>query len=109
MREGWPRSGGDLQKIGQLMNESGQSSIENYQCGSPPLIDLCRLMREMPGIYGARFSGAGFRGCCVALAKPEVAGRVGPEIVAAYGRLHPAPATAARAVVCTSDHQARVL
>src|SRR5207244_11878681 len=66
---------GDVAEFGRLMTASGQSSIDNYECGSPPLIDLYRILIGTPGVYGARFSGAGFRGCCVALA----AARAGPE------------------------------
>ena len=28
-------------------------------------------MLRTPGIYGGRFSGAGFKGCCMALIDPE--------------------------------------
>ena len=28
-------------------------------------------MRETDGIFGGRFSGAGFKGCCMALVDPE--------------------------------------
>ena len=28
-------------------------------------------MRRTDGIYGGRFSGAGFKGCCMALVDPE--------------------------------------
>jgi len=66
--DAWRR--GDMAAFGQLVFESGQSSIENYETGSPELIELYRAMREAPGVYGGRFSGAGFRGCCVALVDP---------------------------------------
>ncbi|MCL1830768.1 MAG: GHMP kinase, partial [Oscillospiraceae bacterium] len=29
------------------------------------------IMTETKGIYGGRFSGAGFNGCCVALVNPD--------------------------------------
>ena len=35
--------------------------------GAPEQIRLYEIMRETDGIYGGRFSGAGFRGCCIAL------------------------------------------
>ena len=58
---------GDLQGFGRLMNESCQSSIANWESGSDELIALQRILEETPGIFGSRFSGAGFGGCCVAL------------------------------------------
>ena len=67
--EAWRR--GDLEEYGRLIFESGKSSIENYECGCPELITLYRIMTETDGIYGGRFSGAGFKGCCMALIDPE--------------------------------------
>ena len=62
---------GDLSEFGRLVTASGESSITCYECGAPPLIDLHRLLVTTRGVYGARFSGAGFRGCCLALADAE--------------------------------------
>ncbi|KAL3698126.1 hypothetical protein R1sor_012202 [Riccia sorocarpa] len=69
--EEWSR--GDMEAFGKLMSESGQSSIDNYECGCEPLIQLRRILLDAPGVFGARFSGAGFRGCCVALVASEKA------------------------------------
>ena len=68
--EAWKQ--GDLNLFGQLVTASGHSSIHNYECGSPPLIDLYNILLKTEGIYGARFSGAGFRGCCFALVDPHI-------------------------------------
>lgn len=62
---------GDIGKFGQYVFESCESSMDNYECGSPELISLYRIMRRTPGIYGGRFSGAGFKGACIALVDPE--------------------------------------
>ena len=66
--EAWSR--GDLDAYGALVFESGKSSIDNYECGCPELITLYRIMTETDGVYGGRFSGAGFKGCCMALVDP---------------------------------------
>jgi galactokinase len=29
------------------------------------------IMRQLPGVYGGRFSGAGFKGACIALVDPS--------------------------------------
>ena len=67
--EAWKK--GDLETYGKLIFQSGRSSIENYECGCPELITLYNIMTETDGIYGGRFSGAGFKGCCMALVDPE--------------------------------------
>ncbi len=64
---------GNLVSYGRLINESGMSSIVNYECGSPELIKLYDVLSKLPGVYGARFSGAGFKGCCMALIDPAYA------------------------------------
>ena len=66
--EAWRR--GDIEEFGRLSFESGKSSIENWETGSPELIGLYEIMTETDGIYGGRFSGAGFKGCCMALIDP---------------------------------------
>lgn len=67
--EAWRR--GDLEEYGRLSFESGWSSIHNWESGAPEQIRLYEIMRETDGIYGGRFSGAGFKGCCMALVNPD--------------------------------------
>lgn len=83
----WAR--GDLVAMGRLMAESGESSINNYECGSPHLVTLHHLLNETPGVYGARFSGAGFGGSALALAHPDARERVLASISNHYPREHP--------------------
>ena len=61
---------GNLKLFGKLSFDSCESSIHNYECGSPELIAIYDIMRSLPGIYGGRFSGAGFKGACIALVDP---------------------------------------
>ena len=61
---------GNLKLFGKLSFDSCESSIHNYECGSPELIAIYEAMRELPGVYGGRFSGAGFKGACIALIDP---------------------------------------
>ncbi|KAF6141774.1 hypothetical protein GIB67_027952 [Kingdonia uniflora] len=62
--EAW--ASGKFEDFGKLISASGLSSIQNYECGCEPLIQLYEIILQSPGVYGARFSGAGFRGCCLA-------------------------------------------
>ena len=55
----WRR--GDLAEFGRLISASGESSIRNYECGCPPLVDLFEILDlHATACSGARFSGAGF-------------------------------------------------
>lgn len=87
--EAWKK--GDIEAYGHLVFESGRSSIENYECGCPELITLYENMTRTDGIYGGRFSGAGFKGCCMAIVEPdkaeEIIERVSREYLAAYPQL----------------------
>ena len=66
--EAWRR--GDIEAYGKLSFESGYSSIHNWETGSPELIKLYEIMVKTRGIYGGRFSGAGFKGCCLGIIDP---------------------------------------
>jgi galactokinase/galacturonokinase len=87
--EAWRR--GDIEAFGRLSFESGHSSIYNWETGSPELKKLYEIMTETDGIYGGRFSGAGFKGCCMALIDPayeeSVKERVTREYLAAFPHL----------------------
>lgn len=61
---------GNLQLFGKLSFDSCESSIHNYECGSPELIAIYEIMRPLKGVYGGRFSGAGFKGAVIALVDP---------------------------------------
>jgi galactokinase/galacturonokinase len=66
--DAWRR--GDIEEYGRLSFESGKSSIVNWETGNPELIKLYEFMTQTDGIYGGRFSGAGFKGCCMAIIDP---------------------------------------
>ena len=80
--EAWRR--GDLEGYGKLSFESGWSSIHNWESGAPEQIKLYEIMTETDGIYGGRFSGAGFKGCCMALIDPDKAGSIAEEVERKY-------------------------
>ena len=80
---------GDLEGYGQLVFASGQSSIENYECGCEELKTLYGILRETRGVYGGRFSGAGFKGCCMALIDPAREEEVCEKVSAAYRKAYP--------------------
>lgn len=99
---------GDLQRVGQLMNESGASSVHDYQCGCPHLTTLYEILRECRGVYGARFSGGGFRGSCIALADPAFREEIAATVRARYPAVHPDIAEQYSIYFCQPDGPARL-
>ena len=85
--EAWRR--GDIETFGQLSFESGWSSIHNWESGAPEQIRLYEIMRETDGIYGGRFSGAGFKGCCMALIDPSYREQIERRVTEAYLKSFP--------------------
>ena len=87
--EAWRR--GDIEAYGRISFESGYSSIHSWETGSPELIKLYEIMTETQGIYGGRFSGAGFKGCCLAIIDPSyeesIIEKVTKEYLAAFPHL----------------------
>lgn len=81
---------GDIEAFGKLIFESGYSSIYNYETGSPELKKLYEIMTETDGIYGGRFSGAGFKGCCMALIDPEYEESICEKVKREYLKVFPA-------------------
>lgn len=80
---------GDIVKFGQLVFDSCASSRDNYECGSPELIALYEIMKETDGIYGGRFSGAGFKGACIALVDPTKEEGIRQEVTRKYLDVYP--------------------
>ncbi len=92
---------GNLDEFGRLIFESGYSSIYNYESGSEELKELYHIMRETDGIYGGRFSGAGFKGCCMALIDPEKTEAIESNIKKKY--LDKFPYLAGKFEICFCD------
>ena len=53
---------GDAAVFGALMDASHRSLAEDYGVSLPELDRLTALARRLPGVYGARLTGAGFGG-----------------------------------------------
>lgn len=85
--EAWRR--GDIETYGRLSFESGWSSIHNWESGAPEQIRLYEIMTQTEGIYGGRFSGAGFKGCCMALIDPAYAESVSRQVTEQYLKSFP--------------------
>ena len=80
---------GNLQLFGKLSFDSCESSIHNYECGSAELVSIYRIMRPLQGVYGGRFSGAGFKGAVIALVDPNYKEAIERELTEKYLEEYP--------------------
>lgn len=80
---------GDIEAVGKLVTASGESSIVNYESGSPALISLYEILAKTSGVYGTRFCGGGFQGCCLALIDPRRREEIAESVRAGYTARHP--------------------
>ena len=98
---------GNLEWFGSLVKASCESSIHNYECGSPELIAIYEAMLTTDGIYGGRFSGAGFKGACIALVDPTKKEQIEKEITEKYLAKFPQYKNTFKVYFCKSDDGAR--
>ena len=98
--EAWRR--GDIEEYGRLSFESGHSSIVYWETGSPELKKIYEIMTRTDGIYGGRFSGAGFKGCCMALIDPSYEEEIFKKVEDEYLAEFPALRGKYSAYVCHS-------
>lgn len=80
---------GDIEEYGRLSTLSGRSSIDNWQTGSPELKALYEIFINLDGVYGGRFSGAGFKGCCMALIDPAFEESIAAKVEEEYLKMFP--------------------
>ncbi len=85
--EAWRR--GDIATFGEMIFQSGRSSIYYYEAGSEPLRALYEIMLRTEGVYGGRFSGAGFNGCCMAIVDPDKQESIREHITNEYAKVFP--------------------
>ncbi len=93
---------GNIDAFGRLMNDSCRSSMEFYECGSPPVHDLQQIVSTTEGVWGSRFSGGGFGGCVVGFVSPTFAEQAVKTIKAAYVTHHPEVADLAAVYLASS-------
>ncbi|CAN5860667.1 galactokinase [soil metagenome] len=75
---------GDLDVVGRLMAESHASLRDLYQVSSVELDALVEVASAMPGVVGARMTGAGFGGCTVNLVAHEAVDELRRAVEAHY-------------------------
>ena len=81
------REGLSATDFGQLMNASHASLSEDYEVSIPQLNLLVTLLQENDDVYGARLTGAGFGGACVALCKKHTAQHISDVVIRRYNNV----------------------
>jgi galactokinase len=76
----------DLDRFGELMNESHESLRNDYEVSSPELDLMVELARAEAGVLGARMTGGGFGGCTINLVQLDDIRAFAERIAIAYQR-----------------------
>ena len=72
----------DAVEFGALMDASHASLRDDYAVSVPALDALVATLQMEKGVFGARLTGAGFGGCCVALVAGGEASAIGNRTIA---------------------------
>jgi galactokinase len=93
-------SGGvDARRFGALMNASHFSLRDDYAVSIAALDDLTALLRQQEAVFGARLTGAGFGGACVALCASGEGGAAGAAVLQRYQAASPGTLHTARLLI----------
>lgn len=74
----------DAATFGALMDASHASLRDDYAVSTPELDLLVDLLQQQDAVFGARLTGAGFGGACVALCEAGQVAHVGTAVLALY-------------------------
>ena len=74
------------ERFGQLMNDSHASQRDDYEVSTPAVDALASILQQIRGVFGARLTGGGFGGACVALVESGKATGIALEAIARYQR-----------------------
>lgn len=74
------------QRFGELMNASHASLRDDYEVSVPALDTLVAILQATPGVFGARLTGAGFGGACVALVEEGRGKAIAQTVLESYNQ-----------------------
>lgn len=93
---------GDFLRFASLVTESGRSSVYNWQSGSEENICLHEILENTEGIFGSRFSGAGFNSCTLAFAEKGSFERVFGAVKSKFVEKYPHSENTFFACICST-------
>ena len=100
-----PGRRGNLEWLGSLSKASCECSIHNYECGSLELIAIYDAMLTTDGVYGGRFSGAGFKGAFIDLVDPGKKEQIEKEIIEKYSKYDKHEDISCRYRICRYEYR----
>ena len=62
----------EIDRAGQLLNESHASLRDDFQVSTPGIDELAAQLQATSGVYGARLVGGGFGGCLIVLHRDDI-------------------------------------
>lgn len=78
----------DLERVGDLMNDSHRSLSVDYEVSSPALDEMSEIARGHDACFGARMTGGGFAGSAVALVHADRADAVAAAVASEWADRH---------------------
>lgn len=99
---------GNWEAFGRLMNLSCDSSINQYQCGSEPMIELHQIALKETGVFGSRFGGGGYGGCLAMLVQKDKAELVRENVLSQFLQRYPEKRGIAQAFVANAENNVRL-
>lgn len=76
---------GDVEAVGSALYASHVSLRDDFEVSSPALDALVEIAQGVPGVIGARLTGAGFGGCTVNLVMDDAIGSLRDAVLTQYG------------------------
>lgn len=80
---------GDLVQLARLVDQCGDSCVDNFALGTPEMIALISALRAAPGVMAARFTGGGFGGSAVVLMDPDAPETLDAVVRGPYAAAYP--------------------
>ncbi len=68
--------GGDVRRAGALLLASHASLRDDYEVSCPELDAMVEALMGVGGVFGARLTGAGFGGACIAMVREDAVAQV---------------------------------
>ena len=78
--------GVSAERFGELMNASHASQRDDYEVSVPEVDTLVAILQETPKVFGARLTGGGFGGACVALVEAGKVEAISRDVIERYMR-----------------------
>jgi galactokinase len=97
---------GQMQKFGELMFQSQESSRRNFENSTPFLDALVEIASETEGVLGARLTGGGFGGATIWLVENDQASEILSRVSGAY---HQKTGATCKAIVTKASQGVRLL